>query len=474
MIARLPYHPQYLAQGLVYDAELTSPLSFGPAAPAPRAPAGTAPAPDSILTARLATTLDSSKTPRGTPFGAVLTEPVFSSDHQLILPEGTTLAGEVTLAKQAQRFHRNGQLRFLFEKVQAPDEQPATLLAALYSVQASGDDHVAVDDEGGTTLTNSKTRFIAPALAILALRASIDQDGHRYADPDGDGTTRTAGSGIGSRGMGGFLGLGLIGAGIGQITRPVGIALSVVGAARTMYTNVLGKGREVSFPADTPIQVQLAPGPTAEAMMRPRVRIALALTLILPAGLVGQQPAFRADTRLVVVHATVRNSRGELVTTLNRDAFTVYENGKRQAITLFRRDDIPVSLGLLIDNSGSMRTVRSKVEAAALALARASNPQDEIFVLNFNDKAHIDVPFTSDGPTRARSRDSARGFHRRHGHARRHRPGADVFERAWHARPQGAARDHRRHRQRQPRNTRAGREAGRPARHRDLRRGTLW
>jgi VWFA-related protein len=84
-----------------------------------------------------------------------------------------------------------------------------------------------------------------------------------------------------------------------------------------------------------------------------------------------------------------------LVTSLGRDAFTVYENGKRQPITLFRRDDIPVSLGLLIDNSGSMRTLRAKVEAAALALARASNPQDEIFVVNFNDKAHIDVPFTS-------------------------------------------------------------------------------
>jgi len=61
--------------------------------------------------------------------------------------------------------------------------------------------------------------------------------------------------------MGGFMALGLVGAGIGQITRPIGIALSVVGAARTLYTNVLGKGREVSFPADTPIQVQLAPGP---------------------------------------------------------------------------------------------------------------------------------------------------------------------------------------------------------------------
>jgi hypothetical protein len=262
VIARLPYHPQYLAQGLVYDVALTSPLGFGAVTPSPLARAGTAPAPDSILTARLATALDSSKTPKGTPLEAVLTEPVFSSDHQLILPEGSTLAGEVTQAKQARRFHKNGQLRFLFEKVQAPEQQPSTLLAALHSVQASDDDHVAVDEEGGTTVTNPKTRFIAPTLAVLALRSSIDQDGRRYADPDGDGSIHTAGSGVGSRGMGGFLGFGLLGAAVGQITRPIGIGLAVVGAGRTVYTNILGKGREVSFPADTPIQVRLAPGPT--------------------------------------------------------------------------------------------------------------------------------------------------------------------------------------------------------------------
>ena len=264
VVARLPVHPQYLAQGLVYDAELVSPLSFGSVVPTPRALAGTAPAPESILTARLATTLDSSKTPRGTPFGAVLTEPVFSADHELILPEGTTLTGEVTLAKHAERFKRNGQLRFLFDTVQAPGQQSMTLPAALHSVQASADDHVAVDEEGGATVTNSKTRFIAPTLSLLALHASIEQDGHSFADPDGDGSIHTAGSGIGSRGFGGFLGLSLIGVAISQVSRPVGIALSFVGVARTMYTNVLGKGREVSFPADTPIQVQLAPGPSRQ------------------------------------------------------------------------------------------------------------------------------------------------------------------------------------------------------------------
>jgi len=262
-VQQLPYHPQYLAKGTVYDAELSSPISFGRVVPAVAAPAGTAPAPDSILTARLATTLDSSKTPRGTPFEAVITETVFSADHQVILPEGTKLTGEVTLATPARRFHRNGQLRFLFQRVQVPDQPPAPLLGALHSIDASNDDHVAVDDEGGATLENSKTRFIMPALSLLALRASVRGDGHHYDDPDGDGSIHTAGSGVGSRGVGGFIGMGLIGAAVSQITRPVGIAMGVYGAARTIYTNVLGKGREVTFPADTPIQVRLAPGPVA-------------------------------------------------------------------------------------------------------------------------------------------------------------------------------------------------------------------
>jgi Ca-activated chloride channel homolog len=110
----------------------------------------------------------------------------------------------------------------------------------------------------------------------------------------------------------------------------------------------------------------------------------------------GQAPSFRTETRLVVLHATVLNSRGEGVTGLGQSAFTVFENGKLQPITLFRRDDVPISVGLLIDNSGSMRPLRSRVERAALAFARASNPQDELFVLNFADRVHVDVPMTSD------------------------------------------------------------------------------
>ena len=105
---------------------------------------------------------------------------------------------------------------------------------------------------------------------------------------------------------------------------------------------------------------------------------------------------FRSDTRLVVLHASVTDHRGKLLTDLPQNAFKVYENGQPQQVKVFRREDIPVSLGIIIDDSGSMLSKRARVEAAALAMVRESNPQDEVFVVNFNDEAYLDVPFTSD------------------------------------------------------------------------------
>jgi Ca-activated chloride channel family protein len=106
----------------------------------------------------------------------------------------------------------------------------------------------------------------------------------------------------------------------------------------------------------------------------------------------GTVPTFHADTRLVVCHTTVVDKSGHLVTNLKQDSFAVSENDVKQDILLFKREDIPVSMGLIIDNSGSMRPRRSSVEAAALALVKDSNPEDEVFIVNFNDDAYIDNP----------------------------------------------------------------------------------
>ena len=109
---------------------------------------------------------------------------------------------------------------------------------------------------------------------------------------------------------------------------------------------------------------------------------------------------FRADTRIVVCHTTVIDKTGHLVTTLPKSAFTVYENKVRQEIRKFQREDVPVALGLVIDNSGSMRNKLERVKAAAMALVKDSNRDDEVFVVNFNDTAYLDNPkdknFTND------------------------------------------------------------------------------
>jgi hypothetical protein len=260
LVQRLPYHPQFIDAGTGYHAELLTPLDFGTASPGETAPPDSRPAPSSILHARLVTALDSAKNTRGTPIQAVVTEPVFSAAHELIYPEGTVLTGEVTFATAARSLHRNGQLRFLFESVHPPAGDKVPLLASLQAVHASEDDQLAIDEEGGAKPTNSKTRFIAPTLAILALRANMDQ--HDHLDPDGDGHVIHSGT-PGALGVGGFMGFGLAGIPLSLVSRPVGLALSAIGAARTTYSNVLGKGRDVQFPADTMLQLQLAPGPSA-------------------------------------------------------------------------------------------------------------------------------------------------------------------------------------------------------------------
>jgi Ca-activated chloride channel homolog len=109
-----------------------------------------------------------------------------------------------------------------------------------------------------------------------------------------------------------------------------------------------------------------------------------------------EEPTFSIGTRLVVLPVSVLDKSGKLVTDLQQKAFKIFENGVEQPIKIFRREDVPISLGIIVDNSGSMREKRQRVEAASLDLVRASNPQDEVFIVNFNDDPYLDVPFTND------------------------------------------------------------------------------
>ncbi len=111
---------------------------------------------------------------------------------------------------------------------------------------------------------------------------------------------------------------------------------------------------------------------------------------------------FKLSTQvdLVVLDLAVRDAKGAFVSGLGKQNFQVFENGKPQAITLFGKQDEPVTIGLVVDNSGSMQTKRPDVVTAALAFVHSSNPRDEVFVVTFNDNVTMGlpggVPFSSD------------------------------------------------------------------------------
>ena len=106
----------------------------------------------------------------------------------------------------------------------------------------------------------------------------------------------------------------------------------------------------------------------------------------------GDEYTIRVNADSVVLHATVQNRKGTLVAGLGKDNFQVYEDGILQQIDYFSHEDIPVTVGLVVDNSGSMRPKRPEVIAAALAFARSSNPQDQMFVVNFNENVSFGLP----------------------------------------------------------------------------------
>lgn len=105
---------------------------------------------------------------------------------------------------------------------------------------------------------------------------------------------------------------------------------------------------------------------------------------------------FKKQVQEVVLHATVVDENGRLITSLDRNEFSVYQNGQPEAVTSFRREDIPVAIGIVVDNSGSMRDKRGAVNQALLNLVRASNSQDQVFVVNFSQTPYLDQDFTSD------------------------------------------------------------------------------
>jgi len=123
-VAQSPYRRQYVQPGTRFVAELEGPLDFGATTRTSEqlVAVGNEPVPDSTLKARLVAEISSATATRGTPVTAVLTEPLYSPTHQLILPANSRLIGQVVKAKSARKLHHNGELRVIFERIETSDE----------------------------------------------------------------------------------------------------------------------------------------------------------------------------------------------------------------------------------------------------------------------------------------------------------------------------------------------------------------
>jgi hypothetical protein len=249
-LAKLPYHPQSMPVGTRFSPELETPLDFGNAAVSTSSLTllGSQPPSDSVVYARLVTPLNSATTQKGAPVEAVMCQPLFSSDHQLILPEGSLLKGTVVKARAARRLRRSGQLRYVFQQIELPAGLVQSVEGSLEGMEADSDAHLKVDAEGGTKTTESKWRYVAPAISVLLATSAAHQEDHER--------TGTIENNAGGQAASGAVSLGVIGGVIGRFSRPFAITAGYYGAAVSVYSHFLARGREVMFPKNAALTVR--------------------------------------------------------------------------------------------------------------------------------------------------------------------------------------------------------------------------
>ena len=240
-IAQLPLHPQYIDAGSLYFAELQQPLAFGHEMLNAKTveSIGTAPPVGSVVRASLMTPLDSGSTNRGAEVQAMVTKPLFDGDR-LILPQGTLLNGSVLQVRPARSMKRNGQLRIAFHEMVLPGGTPLRVDTTIEGLQAG--EGAKLDSEGATKATNPKSRYVNTAISISL--AMVGSGGRRDVGLAGP----TAGGAVAFR---------LVGLAVGLAVRShtIGILMSAYGGSRSIYVNFFGRGRNISFPRDTSMEI---------------------------------------------------------------------------------------------------------------------------------------------------------------------------------------------------------------------------
>jgi len=252
-VAQLPYHPQYMDSGTSFNADLQEPLNFGtePLRPETLSVIGSPPPSGSVVHAVLVTPLNSATTRKGEPVEAVISQPLVVSNH-LFLPQGSHIRGSVLQVRPARRLNRNGQLRIVFHQVVPPDGIDQKVEASLEGVEVAKGEHLSLDAEGGAQVTTPRTRYLTTAIAVALAASSMspDHDHGLQSGSEGD-----PGGGAAS----GASGFGVIGTLVGALahSRVVSSGFGAYGAARSIYSHFLARGRDVVYPKDMSMVIGL-------------------------------------------------------------------------------------------------------------------------------------------------------------------------------------------------------------------------
>jgi hypothetical protein len=240
-ITSLPYHPEYLDQGTIFDAALLDPITT-PIPVQPRADVDP-PSGENYLRLRLLTPLKSQMIAGGASIEAAVSQPYYNSAHLLLYPAGTKLQGTVSKAKSADWMKKNGALLFSFHSALMPDGTASSLNATVTQVEAAGYQGLSIGQEGDVKATTSLfTQLRAPLSLIGPSRALNDST-----------LNKTAWSRAGE----GHKGFGLLGAGAAQASAATATGFGYFGAAMKLYDAFLAKGLNVELPANTPILLRV-------------------------------------------------------------------------------------------------------------------------------------------------------------------------------------------------------------------------
>ncbi|MGA7858772.1 MAG: hypothetical protein WCA11_12630 [Terracidiphilus sp.] len=244
---QLPYHPERIAAHTAWTFELTAPLALPDSPSVASQEIASAPANGKQETwavhALLTHDLTSARAQPGDPVQALVVEPVYDKDKQLVVPQGSTLIGRVTSARAARSFGRNGKLRFTFQQVKFPEGFGRQVEGSLAGAATEKTQNLQLDAEG-TISPRNQASAIAPLLLTMLAGRALDQDGNL-----------TAQTGVASNGF------GLVGriVGVAAGNRNLAAGIGFYAAGLSFYENFLRSGRDVVFPKDTRIEIETTP-----------------------------------------------------------------------------------------------------------------------------------------------------------------------------------------------------------------------